>query len=973
MRRLALLVLFLFALAAAPPEPDDRIPPPGKTAQEALEAIKVIPGFRVELMASEPLVLDPIGFDWGADGRLWVVEMGDYPLGVDGKGKPGGQVRILEDTNHDGRYDRATVFLDALGFPSGLMPWKNGVLVACAPDIFYAEDRDGDGKADVREVLFTGFTLGNQQHRINGFEMGLDGWIYGANGDSGGDIRSVKTGKTVNIRGRDFRFRPETGEFETESGGTQYGRHRDDWGRWFGNNNPNWAWQYVLAESDMRRNPLFAPPDPRKHLEPDTRLYPVSRTMPRFNDLAHANRATSANSPTPYRDDLFGPEFATSLFVSEPVHNLVHRMDLETDGPTLRGHRASGEETREFLASTDLWFRPTMLRTGPDGALWVADMDRAVIEHPEWIPDDWEKLLDLRAGSDRGRLFRVVPIGKTPRPIPRLDKLDTAGLVAAIDSPNGWQRDTALRLLLDRHDPAAAEPLRQLALNTKNPKARVEALWALVDLGLLTQDPVLAALDDPNPQVRRNAVRLSEGLLPASPALAEAILKKVDDPDESVKLQLILSLGNWPDERAGLALMTIPQVNDADSWFQAAFMTSVPAHVGTFLTSAQVFHTSLKTKIIHYPLLIAAGDPKYRTQVLEWLDRIAKPAGTADTYAAWQFSAMSGLLDAAARAHKPLDRFFGGDPRSTASVARLDALWPAARAVAVDAKSPEADRLAALALLGRDPRQRDAERALIVELLKPQVSFAVQLAAIAAIARGDDAKLPEPLLAGWKAYSPAVRASVLDALISRKEWAGSLLSSLEDKCTPADEIDPAHRKLLLVQPDARLRERAAAVFGPEISSRQAVVDQYREALKRPGNAEAGALVFKKICAACHKLGDLGNDLGPDLAALEDRSPEALTIAVFDPSRAFEAKYTEYAVQLNDGRVKTGMIATESASALTLRRQQGEQDVILRADIEAMRASGKSVMPEGLEKDVSPHDFADLIAFLNAAASSRPKK
>ncbi len=187
-------------------------------------------------------------------------------------------IRTLEDTNGDGRYDKATLFLDDLAIPSGLLPWRNGVLVACAPDILYVEDRDGDGKADHREVLFTGFREGNPQHRVNGFELGLDGWVYGANGDSGGEIRSIKTGATVNINGRDFRFRPDDGRFEAESGQTQYGRHRDDWGNWFGNNNPNWAWHYVLADSDLRRNPQFAVPDTKQMLEADNKLYPLSRT-----------------------------------------------------------------------------------------------------------------------------------------------------------------------------------------------------------------------------------------------------------------------------------------------------------------------------------------------------------------------------------------------------------------------------------------------------------------------------------------------------------------------------------------------------------------------------------------------------------------------------------------------------------------------------------------------------------------------
>ena len=215
-----------------------------------------------------------------------------------------------------------------------------------------------------------------------------------------------------------------------------------------------------------------SPPDPRRTLEPSTRLYPISRTLDRFNDPGAANHVTSANSPTPYRDDLFGPDFARSLFVSEPVHNLIHRMVLEPDGVTFRGVRAPGESDREFLASTDHAFRPTMLKTGPDGALWIADMYRAVIEHPEWIPDDWEARLDLRLGSEQGRIYRVFPANRKPRPIPRLDRLDTAGLVAALESPNGWQRDTAQRLLLHRGDSSAIAPLRELvAAHEKPPDA----------------------------------------------------------------------------------------------------------------------------------------------------------------------------------------------------------------------------------------------------------------------------------------------------------------------------------------------------------------------------------------------------------------------------------------------------------------------------------------------------------------------
>lgn len=370
--------------------PADESAPAALSPEDALKSIHIAPGFQVELMACEPNVQDPIAFAWGADGKLWVVEMGDYPLGIDGKGKFGGRVKFLESTHGDGKYDKATVFLDNLGFPTGVMPHGKGVLVTCAPDIFYAEDTDGDGKADVRIVLFTGFKKGNQQHRVNSLVWGLDNWIHCANGHSGGKVTSLKTGETVDTSGRDLRIHPDDGRIELTTGITQYGRARDDWGNWFGNDNSNPIFHFVLDDRYLRRNPHAAAGRVRVDISEQpgvSRVYPISRTLPRFNDSYAANHFTSANSAIVYRDDLFG-KFSNSTFVSEPVHNLVHREVIAPTGVTFTSHRSGGELESEFLASSDNWFRPTMLQTGPDGALWVADMYRAVIEHPEWIPGE---------------------------------------------------------------------------------------------------------------------------------------------------------------------------------------------------------------------------------------------------------------------------------------------------------------------------------------------------------------------------------------------------------------------------------------------------------------------------------------------------------------------------------------------------------------------------------------------------------
>jgi putative membrane-bound dehydrogenase-like protein len=930
------------------------LPRGAKSPEAALRSIHISPGFKVELVASEPLVRDPIAFDWGADSKLWVVEMGDYPLGTDGKGKPGGVVRSLEDINGDGVYDRQTTFLDGLPFPSGIMPWRNGVLVACAPDIFYAEDRNGDGKADHREVLFTGFGEGNQQHRLNGFELGLDGWVYGANGDSGGTVRSLKTGKTVSIQGRDFRFKPDTGEFEAESGQTQYGRHRDDWGNWFGNSNPIWGWHFVLAESDVKRNPYYAPPDPRQQLEPDTRLHPSSRTVARFNDPEAANHVTSANSPTPYRDDLFGPHFASSLFVSEPVHNLVHRMVLVPDGTSYRGIRAPGEGDREFLAATDHWFRPTQLKTGPDGALWVADMYRAVIEHPEWIPADIQKTIDLRAGSQEGRIYRVCPVQLRPRPIPRLDKLDTAGLVAALNSPNGWQRDTAQRLLLHRNDRSAIEPLRALTRTTKKPKTRVQAVWTLSLLGGLDEATAVECLADAHPQVHRNVIKACEPLLKDSAEVARAVLASADDVDPHVRLQVALTLGNWADPKAGEALAKIIRADPNDPWIRAAALSSAVPHVGTMLLGLFQPGRQSPPQAVVEPLVALAESTQNQAAISSVVRAIARPAGQGDAYAPWQFAALRGLLEASARSKHEIDPI-----REQGLLGLLEA----ARKLARDEAAGDDARAQAAGLLGFTAVTRADDRDILVDLLKPRLPIGLQQAALAALGRSVDPKVPALLFRGWKTYSPQIRSAILDTVLSRKPWTSSLLSALEGSSLPPAEVDPAHRSTLLAHRDETLRRRAEAVFAHQAQARQKVIDAYRPAFQIKGDPSSGSAVFRRVCASCHRLGDVGIDVGPNLGALNEKNPETLLIAILDPNRVFESRYANFSVALADGRVLSGLIASETASALTLRRQEGKEDIVLRRDIEEISALGQSVMPEGLEKDLTHRDMADLIAFL----------
>jgi len=552
--------------------------PPPKSPAEALASFRVRPGFRVELAACEPLVVDPVYLDWDAAGRLWVVEMRDYPLGVDGRGKPGGVVKVLEDTDGDGRYDKATVFLEDLPFPTSLMPWRRGVLVAVAPDLIYAEDTDGDGRADVRRVLFTGFHPGNQQHRFNGFEWGLDGWIYVANGESNGRVKSLATGKVISISGRDARFRPDTGEMETVSAPSQYGRRRDDWGNWFGNYNATWLWHVTLPEHYLRRNPRLAVKAVRHVLanyEDPTRVFPASAPQVRPNQPWTLNHVTSGCSPCPYRAEAFGPGFATSVFISEPVHNVVHREVLVPNGAGFRSQRAPGEERTEFLTSTDNWFRPVTLKTGPDGALYVADMYRFVLEHPEWISPEMQARLDLRAGEDKGRIYRIVPEGWPRPPIPNLTRLNPPELAAAMNSPNGWQRDTVHRLLFERADISIAGVLQDLLTVDHAPQVRLQALATLGLLGALTPETLLAALADPHPAVRCEALRQSEAWAGRSDAVFPAVAALAADGEPTVRVQAAFSLGAWPSRESEPVLRELAAREDADELLRVAVMSSL--------------------------------------------------------------------------------------------------------------------------------------------------------------------------------------------------------------------------------------------------------------------------------------------------------------------------------------------------------------------------------------------------------------
>ncbi len=933
----------------------------------ALKTFRLPQGLRIELVASEPLIRDPVNIAFGDDGRLWVVEMGDYPRGLEQDNVTGGRVKYLEDLDGDGRYDTATLFLDGLEYPNAVLPWRDGVLVCCAPEIFYAEDTNGDGKADVKKVLFDGFAEANPQHRVHGFCYGLDNWVY-IGGDHGGQIRSLKTGKTFTTTGQDARIRPDSGLLESATGRSQFIRCRNDWGDWFGNNNSVPLVHYVIADRYIRRNPYVASPNlsvPMIEPVQGRRVFPASRTVDRFNDLFAANRFTSACSPEIYRDRLLGPAFRQTGLVCEPVHNLVHRSNVSTNGVTFAGKRFAADENSELVASSDVWSRPVRVCTGPQGAIWVVDMYRMVIEHPQWIPDEWQKQLNLRAGEDKGRVYRVFSSTSPPASgIPDLASRTSQQLVKSLESPNGWQRDTAQRLLVQRGDQGIAELLTKLAQTAEDPVSRLHALCTLDGLGALTADALAPALKHPDARLRRQALRLSEQLLDTSPELRASVLLTTDDPDLRVQLQLALTLGESKHADAGQALGQLAVKHLGDHWLSAAILSSATFHADSILqivlsgakpTDAR---SRLTAQLISTAIGVDADNGLLR------LLRVIAPKKQ-DPVLQWQFSALADLLDVLDRRKASLSRL---NSRPNPSIGNLlvdvQRVLDAARAIVTDESSPLADREVAIRLLARGFENQRQEADLLGSFLAPQVALQLQLAAIDTLGRLQSDRVPDLALARWKSQTPDVRADVLDLLLSRPAWTSRLLDAMEQQRIRPADLDAVRRERLVKHGQADIRRRVAAVIADAApASRDKVLAEYQKALTMKGDVQQGAARFKKTCAGCHRFRDEGRELGANLTALKDRSSPALLTAILDPNRAVEAKFQNYNAVTQDGRIFSGMVVSQTASSVTLAQPDGKQEVILRADLDEFVNTGHSFMPEGLEKDLNLQDLADIFAFL----------
>lgn len=960
---------------------------PAVAPKDAVGTWRVKPGFRIELAASEPQVRDPIAVCFDERGRMFVCEMIDYSEMRDADPHLG-RVSVLEDKDGDGYYETSTVFADNLPWPTGLI-WANGGLyVAATPDIWRFEDRDGNGFAEVRTKVFTGFGTGlkllNVQGLLNSLQWGPDNRVHllaggGNRGVVSCPVRPDLAGRELG--GQDFWFDPLTHEFGLEPGGAQYGMSFDDFGRKFGCSNSDHlqSWVYTDPVPATAETPVIPMPSPRMSIAKDGGAAEVFRISPdepwrivrtRWRvagavpgSVEGGGRVsgyfTGATGTTIYRGDAYGPDFVNNSFTGDAGGQLVHRkrISVAQDGVTLTGERPADEANIEFAASSDTWVRVVNFANAPDGCLHICDMYREVIEHPWSIPDEIKKHLDLNNGNDRGRVYRIVPDNPNWRrrsTSPGLAEADTARLVKTLEHPNGWHRDTASRLLFEKKPAAAVALLEALLKESGKPVAKLHALSLLRANNALTENHMQGAFADPSPAVRERALLLA-GSAPRSKSPARdtlaALARLASDPDARVRFQcartaVALLSAETMEPLAG-ALQHLARADHAHPWIGAALLQHQAGAGGSNalapLLEDTAFTSSAGSFVARLLEIRAATEPASFPELLRLALHPKPDAG--------RLRALSQGL-----AHR------GG---SLESADRGGALAPVFAEARTQLTAPGLDarrKTEALELLSVAPLS--VAMSVLEEALASGLGDGLEAEAVKLLAPRAGATLPQLLLSKWAGAGPRTREVILTALLAREDRTLALLDACERGTFQPAQLSPAQVQALLSSKVATVARKARAALASVLPpSRESVAAKYQPAAGLAGDAARGATVYDQRCQSCHRAAGRGLQVGPDLVTVKTKGRDALLTAILDPNKEVAAQYIVHTVTTKAGDVYTGIISEDTAQAVTLLQAGGLVQNVSRRDIKGSSSEGKSMMPEGLEGGLDVQGLADLLTFI----------
>jgi len=937
--------------------------------RQALESFQVEEGMRIELVAAEPMVIDPVAFAFDEDRRLYVVEDRGYPDPAEG-GNPTtlGRIALLEDTDGDGHYDKRYDFATGLTYPNGILPWKGGVFVTCAPHIYYFKDTNGDGEADIKKIVLTGFNdTKTSQIRMSHPTLGPDGWIYVTGGLNGGSVTSPDhpDRAPVTYTAADGRFHPETLEFQVTGGKSQFGLTIDPYGRRFGTSNRHPVMQIVMEPWYLRRNPDLLFNETVENVSPveaDAVVYPISKAVttadyiPKLIGRSHAGTFTAASGLVAFYGNGLTPAHKGNIFICESAQNLVQRQVLHADGPSFSSEIA--EHGKEFLASTDEWFRPVFAQHGPEGGLYIADMHRKVIDHPSYVPEEMRDKLDFESGKTDGRIYRVIQEDFEPSDRDTVGNVESGAsvsqLVRALSSPDGWKQATAFRLLLEQRPKDAIVLLKDTAVRGALPESRARAFWLLRLFDGLDTETWKQLFADSVATVREQVVQLSASDSGHHPELIPVLLAAADDESPRVRYLAALALGEVTSPDAVTALARIAAKDGANKWTRAAVLSGVAARTSTFLETFGALR-SIDTAAFAAVMqdlgrLLGHGGTVSETRA--FFQRLV----STDRIEEWQVSAMLGLAEGLGGTLYAI----GG----SAGTSHLDRFIRGIKEVAVEAETGHRLRLRAIALLGFTNYKQSSD--ILRNLLDAQYPPDVQREVVGAISRLQDPRGAELLTEKdkWSAYSPNVKPAVISALVSNKKFLPVLFSAIEKGTVAAAEISSVDRVRLMKSEDSVIREKAEKLFGElEGGDRMAVYQEYRSILEQKADAKAGAAVFQTHCGVCHSYAGKGGQVGPDLTGVKNQPPDALLLHILVPNYEVYPTYQSVVVRTKDGGAFSGWVVSETENSLTLRTAAGTDEAILRSNIESLVNSGLSLMPDGLEQTMTKEELANLIAYL----------
>lgn len=966
---------------------------------EALATFELEEGFQIELLASEPLISDPVDMEIDEYGRLYVVEMPGYPVDKSGTGK----IKLLSDSDGDGQMDKSTVFAENLTLPNGIMRWKNGILVTDAPDVIYLEDTDGDGQADKREVVLTGFSLSNPHVNVNNPVLGLDNWIYLSHlghigtrkyqeefGDLGNEIVFPQYSEAPrlpkNANGHTVRFRPDSKEIEMTSNKSQFGHSFDRWGRHLLTHNQNHIYHEVIAARYLKRNPELLVTNATASISDhgnEAEVFQIT-TNPDRQLFTPVGLTTSSSGVTAYLGGIFPAPFnETAVFVAESVSNLVHVDILEEKGATFEATRH--REGKEFLASRDSWSRPVNMYVGPDGALYVVDYYRRIIEHPEWMSDEAVEAGGLYDGHGMGRIYRITPKG-TGKPDwtqgLTLGNETPEEWVHHLAHPNIWWRSHAQRLLVERKDTTVVPRLTAMVEESDSPDGRLHALWTLEGLKVLSPQTIAVALTDQVQGIRENAIKLAEIHLSDFPELTANLLALKGDPDPKVRFQLLCTLGNIDSDEAVQTREELLFEDVEDEWVQIAALSATGLDAYPLLTKVvenyQNDVPAFGSLVRRLTAIVVSGPETDKVQ------RLAENALQTNLTKGhgWEAALLDGLSDGLRGKQEEaakweslrqtvVQTFFNHSDAAVRN-ASLNLL----QVMKVDHDPALMDRAISLAedkSLSPD-RRAEALRFLLLGEVSPYVPVlkdfivaqeepAVQAGALKAFGEAQGTGVSEFVLARWESLTPEIREVGLETFLSAPERVRILLDALENKQIPTASIGWNKRVRLMNSSEEGLRERARALLtqdqGEEVNKR------YQQALELEGDPVKGKVVYTENCALCHQFrGAEGVAFGPDLGSVHNWLSKDLMANILDPNLSIAPGFDLWEVTMKNGEQMQGMILNETSSAINLRMSPGLEKTINRQDISNIRGLNMSIMP-GLAEQIDQQQMADLLAFLRS--------